>query len=95
LKRPRREAAEHENRQKKDEVYIMAHNSLTSGKFAEDLYFLLMASPLRARVQTLGARYGLSPAALRSAIIALANTVGRNAILNMREAACPPTRNAG
>ena len=73
----------------------MTYNSVTSGKFAEDLYFLLMASPMRARIQTLGARYGLTPAGLRSEIIALANTVGRNAILNMREAACPPTRNAG
>jgi len=70
----------------------MTYNSVTSGKFAEDLYFLLMASPMRARIQTLGARYGLTPAALRNEIIALANTVGRNAILSMQEAPVPNRR---
>lgn len=73
----------------------MAHNSLTSGKFAEELYFLLMASSLRARVQTLGAKYGLSPAALRSEIIAFGDTIGQRVDFSMQETVYAPRQNAG
>lgn len=42
----------------------MIARGLQSGKFAEDLYMLLMASPLRARLEALGRKYGLDHAAL-------------------------------
>jgi hypothetical protein len=73
----------------------MAHNSLTSGKFAEELYFLIMASTLRARVQALGAKYGLTPAALRNEIIAFGNAAGCTADSSMQETVYVPRQSAG
>ncbi|MBE0535627.1 MAG: hypothetical protein IH624_08150 [Phycisphaerae bacterium] len=73
----------------------MAQNSLTSGKFAEELYFLLMASPLRNRIQTLGAKYGLTAAALRSEVIAFGDTMGHRADFSMQETVYSPRQTAG
>ncbi len=73
----------------------MSYNSLTSGKFAEELYFLIMASPLKTRIQSLGAKYGLTPAALRCEVIAFADAIGRNADISMQETVYVPRQNVG
>jgi hypothetical protein len=54
----------------------MALNGLKSGKFSEELYFILMSAPLRQRIEALGSKYGLSPRQLRSQVIKCADQFG-------------------
>ncbi len=73
----------------------MALNSLKSGKFAEDLYFLLMSSTLRTRIHALGAKYGLSPKAMRNEIITFGNHMGERADFSLKETVYIPRQEAG
>ncbi len=57
----------------------MAANSPKTGKFAEELYFLLMSSTLRRRIHALGAKYGLSPKAMRNEIITFGDHISQTA----------------
>ena len=64
----------------------MAVNSPESGKFAEELYFILMSSTLRRRIHALAAKYGLSPKALRNEIITFGNHISQTADPSLAEA---------
>lgn len=58
--------------------------TITTERFAEELFFLLMSSTLRDRVQTLGAKYGLSPKGLREEIILFGKGIGEQIYLSRR-----------
>ncbi len=73
----------------------MALNSLKSGKFAEELYFLLMSSTLRTRIHALGAKYGLSSKAMRNEIITFGNHMGERADFSLKETVYIPRQEAG
>ncbi|MBN1816368.1 MAG: hypothetical protein JW828_03350 [Sedimentisphaerales bacterium] len=47
--------------------------AMRAEKFAEELYFLLMSSPVQDRVRTLGAKHGLSGRALKDQIMIIGN----------------------
>ena len=51
----------------------MTAAQLKSEKFAEDLYFLLMSSPMQNRVMSLAHRHGLSRQKLRSEFTTIAD----------------------
>ncbi|MBN1765345.1 MAG: hypothetical protein JW860_08825 [Sedimentisphaerales bacterium] len=53
----------------------MKNISLQTGKFSEELYFLLMASPVRQRIISLAGKYGLTNQELREEIIRYANEI--------------------
>lgn len=58
--------------------------TMTSERFAEELFFLLMSSPLRDRVQTLGIKYGLSRKGLRDEIVLFGKGIGEQIYLSRR-----------
>jgi hypothetical protein len=58
--------------------------AMTSERFADDLFFLLRSSTMRDRVQTLGAKYGLSPKGLRDEIILFGKQIGEQIDLSRR-----------
>ena len=76
-------------------VYSMAVNSPESGKFAEELYFLLMSSTLRRRIHALAAKHGLSPKAMRNEIITCGNHMGERADFSLKETVYVPRQEAG
>jgi hypothetical protein len=73
----------------------MVENSLISGKFAEELYFLLMSSALRDRVIALGAKHGITDRALRNEIIAFGDQMGNRADFSMKETIYVPRKLTG
>ncbi len=78
----------------------MAVNSPKSGKFAEELYFLLMSSTLRRRIHALGAKHGLSPETMRNEIITFGNHMGQTApsleeAVHLKETVYIPRQEAG
>ncbi len=48
-----------------------APNGLRTGKFAEDVFFILMSPEMRPRVESLAVRHGLSRRELRVRILTL------------------------
>jgi hypothetical protein len=58
--------------------------TMNSERFAEELFFLLMSSPLRDRVQTLGVKYGLSRKDLRDEIVLFGKGIGEQIYLSRR-----------
>lgn len=58
--------------------------TMTSERFAEELFFLLMSSPLRDRVQSLGTKYGLSRKDLRDEIVLFGKGIGEQIYLSRR-----------
>jgi hypothetical protein len=58
--------------------------TMTSERFAEELFFLLMSSPLRDRVQTLGMKYGLTRKDLRDEIVLFGKGIGEQIYLSRR-----------
>ncbi len=48
---------------------------LQTGKFAEDIYFMLLSSPLREQIMQLGRKYGMSDKELRDRILTCINQV--------------------
>ncbi len=78
----------------------MAVNGPESGKFAEELYFLLMSSTLRRRIHTLAAKHGLSPKAMRNEIITFGNHISQTApsleeAVHLKETVYIPRQEAG
>ena len=78
----------------------MAVNSPESGKFAEELYFLLMSSTLRRRIHALAAKHGLSPKALRNEIIIFGDHMAQSAdpaleAVHLKETVYIPRQEAG
>ena len=51
------------------ETIIMTMNDLKANKFSEELYFLMMSSPVRDRVYKLAEKYGISTQQLRDKIV--------------------------
>jgi hypothetical protein len=58
--------------------------TMNSERFAEELFFLLMSSPVRDRVQTLGVKYGLSRKDLRDEIVLFGKGIGEQIYLSRR-----------
>ena len=48
---------------------MVTTNGIKTGKFSEEFYFLIMSSPVRARVKSLAAKHDLSAIELRAAIV--------------------------
>ncbi|MBN1125228.1 MAG: hypothetical protein JXA82_09480 [Sedimentisphaerales bacterium] len=53
------------------------HNGLTTEKFSEELYFMLLSTTMRKRVEALGAKYGLDGDELRSTVLQLTNQLAK------------------
>lgn len=73
----------------------MAANGLTSGQFSEELYFMLMSSPVRDRVRNLGLKHGISGKALRNQILAFGDKIGDTADFSMKDTVYVPDKCTG
>lgn len=73
----------------------MAANGLTSGQFSEELYFMLMSSPIRERVRSLGAKHGITGKALRNQILAFGDDIGDIADFSMKDTVYIPNKRTG
>ncbi|MBN1124269.1 MAG: hypothetical protein JXA82_04615 [Sedimentisphaerales bacterium] len=67
-------------------------NPLTEGKFAEELYFMLISSPMRNRIEALAQKYGLSRKELKDNILLTAGRFGQSIDLATSETVYMPSR---
>ena len=73
----------------------MAAKGLTSGQFSEELYFMLMSSPVRHRVRNLGEKHGITGKALRNHILAFGDKIGDTADFSMKDTVYMPNKRTG
>ncbi|MBN1815869.1 MAG: hypothetical protein JW828_00825 [Sedimentisphaerales bacterium] len=67
-------------------------NPLTEGKFAEELYFMLISSSMRDRIEALAQKYGLSRKELKDNILLTAERFGQSIDLATRETVYAPAQ---
>jgi len=72
----------------------MKLTGLKSGKFAEELYFIIMASEMKDRVRALGIKYGFSDKELRNHIHHFGNVLGTKMDMSMQDTMYVPNMQA-